>query len=240
MKNLLIALVVLGLATLATATLLVTDSFNYTGALTANGWSAYSGADGSITSDTSVAFIGAGAEDIRLVYSEQLASPVYAALTLRVATLPATGSEYCWGFNDGTAMNSRWGIVVEGGGTAFGIGTYGTLTVLGPTFSGLSLNTDYVIAYYFDGVNDHRLWINPGVSDFSSPDLQTSAVPGAVGFDGVFLRQAGDLDNGLSSWKVDNVAVGTTWNDVVIPEPGTIALISMGLGLLLVRRFRQT
>lgn len=239
MKNLLIALVVLGLATAATATLLVSDTFSYTGALTNNGWVAYSGADGTITSAGSVASVGSGAEDIRLVYAEQLASPVYAALTLRVGTLPSTGNEYCWGFSDGTSMQSRWGIVVEGGGTAFGIGTYGTGTALGPTYSGLSLNTDYIIAYYFDGVNDHRLWINPDGTDFSSPDLQTNAVPSPVGFDGVFIRQGGALDNGAASWTVDNVLVGTTYSDVVIPEPGTIALISIGLGMFLIRRFRR-
>jgi hypothetical protein len=192
---------------------LVSDDFSYTGALTANGWIAYSGADASITADGSVAQIGSGAEDIRLPFADQETNPTYASFTINVQSLPGSGGEYSWGFSDSTAMHSRFGIVSEDSGNAFGVTIYGAGTSVLGTFSGLDLSTDYQIAVYFDGVDDHRLWVDPGSGDFAAPDLTATAAND--GIDGFFIRQAGGLDNGAAAWTMGALVVATTFEDVV-------------------------
>jgi len=225
------------LASVAQADLLVSDDFSYTGRLTNNGWVAYSGADGSITADGNVATMGAvGAEDIRLAFADQGTDPVYASFTLNIASLPATGGEYSWGFSDNTIMDSRYGIVSEASGNEFGLALYGTGSAVLGTVSGLSLNTDYLVTMYFDGVNDHRLWLNPTSTEFATPALQGTGAQS--GIDGFFIRQAGALDNGASEWTMDDLTVATTFAEVV-PEPGTLALMAVGMIGLAARRRRM-
>jgi hypothetical protein len=239
MKKILGLITAIGLtAGAAQADIIMSDNFNYTGAVTNQGWIAYSGSDGSITADGSVASIGGGAEDIRRVFSENRDGvPVYAGFTLNVQSLPTSGGEYNWGFIAQTsAMNSRFGFVSEDSGNEFGLTIYGTGTSVLDTSSGYSLNTDYRIVYYFDGVDNHRLWVDPTGSDFATPLLQTTAAPGSVDFTGVFLRQAGAFDNGASDWTADDFIASTTFPEA-IPEPGTLMLFIAGLsGLLALRK----
>ena len=237
MKKLMVGLMVLGLASAVSAALITTDDFSSSGALTANGWEAYSGADASITSDGSVASVGSGAEDIRLVFADQGAGATYASFILNISTLPSSGSEYSFGFIDGSTMDARWGIVSESSGTAFGIGSWGGGTTLLNTFSGLSLNTDYMITMYNDGSTDHRLWVDSHGTDFASADLPANN-DAAGGIDGIFIRQAGALDNGAADWTVDDVVVATTFAEV-IPEPTTLALLGVALGMLAIVRRRR-
>ena len=236
MKKLMIGLMVLGLAGAVSAALITTDDFSSSGALTNNGWEAYNGADGSITSDGSVASVGSGAEDIRLVFADQGVGSTYASFILNVSSLPASGSEYSFGFIDGATMDARWGIVSEDSGKGFGIGSW-VGTTLNNTFSGLSLNTDYMITMFYDGSSDHRLWVDSDGTDFASADLtETNNVGG--GIDGIFIRQAGALDNGAAAWTMDDVVVATTFAEV-IPEPTTLALLGVAVGLLTVVRRRR-
>ncbi len=217
----LVAIAGICLGTIAAhSAVLVSDDFSYSGALTNNGWAAYSGGDGSITSDTTRARIGGGAEDIRLSFADQLTGPTYASFTINVATLPASGNEYAFGFIDGTTMESRFGILSVGG-TAFRLAAYGSgSTMLSTNNADLSLNTDYTVTYFFDGVNDHRLWIDSDGSDFTSPDAQATAANN--GIDGVFIRQAGAMDNGDARWFMGNLIVGTAFADVTgEPPPAT-------------------
>ena len=227
-------------ASIASADLLVSDDFNYTGALTANGWSAFSGADASITSDGNLASIGSGAEDIRLAFADQTVNPVYASFTLNISSLPTTGSEYSFGFTDNTSMESRFGILASDAGTTFRLSAWaGSGAVIATNTVALSLNTDYLVAIYFNGVDDHRLWINPGSTDFASPDIQATGANN--GIDSFFIRQAGSLDNGASAWAMDDLTVATTFLEVV-PEPATLLLMGSGLIALTAsrRKIRRT
>lgn len=196
---------------------LVSDSFDYTGPVTNNGWSAYSGADGSIAADGSVAQVGSGAEDIRLPFTDQLTGPTYASFVINIATLPASGSEYTFGFVDGTTMESRFGILSVGG-TSYRLAAYAAgSTILATNVAELALNSDYTVTIYFDGVDDHRLWIDANSGDFSAPSIQVSGANS--GIDGFFIRQAGALDAGASSWSMDDLSIATTFEEVLGGSP---------------------
>jgi hypothetical protein len=239
MKKILVGLLMAGFATAASAEILVSDDFSYTGALTDNEWIAYSGADASITSDGSVASIGSGAEDIRLAFTDQTANPTYAGFMLNVASLPASGAEYSFGFSDSSTMDSRFGISVIDS-TSYSLGIYGTGSAAASTFGTFSTGTDYYITLYMDGVDNHRLWVDSDGTDFASPDLSTTAT--AAGVDGFFIRQAGAFDNGGADWSVGELVVATTFGETVqaIPEPATMSLLGIGaLAMVLRRKIRK-
>ncbi|MCB1070736.1 MAG: hypothetical protein KDL31_10310 [Kiritimatiellae bacterium] len=207
-----------GLASDSFAVEILTDDFNYSGALTNNGWSAYSGADGSVTSDTTRAYVGGGAEDIRLQFADQGTEPTFASFTLNVASLPSSGSEYSFGFIDASTMEARFGISVTGGGTSYRLTAYGGgNSILSTDDTDLQLNTDYSIAIYSDGTNSHRLWVDANTGSFDFPDLQATGA--SSGLDGFFLRQGTALDNGAASWTVADLVIGTEFTNVVSGAP---------------------
>ncbi len=206
----------LGLST-ARSEVITNETFSYVGALTANGWVAFSGADGSITSDGTAASVGGGAEDVRLDFAAQVGSPVFASFDINVTTLPASGVEYSYGFRNSSGMNSRFGIASVNGGTEFGLSIHGTGSASLGSISNLALNTSYKVTIYFDGVSDHRLWVDSDGLDFDTPELQTSAASSTN--NAFFIRQAGLFDNGDSSWQMSDLKIGTTFLDVAPPPP---------------------
>lgn len=241
MKNplMLLAIHVAWTVSMTQAAVLTNTGFNYIGALTTNGWVAYSGADSSITSDGSVASLGAGAEDISLAFADQGTGPVFASFTLNVRSMPSTGAEYSFGLIDGTAMEGRFGLASANLGASFALTIYGSGSSVLATSATLSLNTDYLVAIYGNGSTDQRLWIDPvSMADFNTPALQATAAAAAANIDGIFLRQAGALDAGAASWTVGDLTVATTFAEVV-PEPSTyvlLALAAIGLGTHAIRR----
>ena len=226
----------------AQAVVITNTDFNYVGALTNNGWIAYSGGDGSITSDGSVASVGSGAEDIRLPFADQGSGPTFASFTLNVITMPSTGSEYSFGLSDGTAMEARFGLTSVNSGANFALTIYGSGSAILGTSSTLNLNTNYLVVIYGDGNTDQRLWVDPtAVLDFLTPTLQTTATAAAANIDGFFLRQAGAFDAGASDWTVGNLTVATTFAEA-IPEPSTYAMLALagaGFAGYVIRRRRR-
>ena len=225
----------------AQAVVITNTDFNYVGALTNNGWIAYSGGDGSITSDGSVASVGSGAEDIRLPFADQGSGPTFASFTLNVITMPTTGNEYSFGLIDGSSMEARFGLTSVNSGANFALTIYGSGTAILGTSSTLNLNTDYLVVIYADGNTDQRLWVDPtAVLDFLTPTLQTTAAE-AANIDGFFLRQAGALDNGAADWTLGNLTAATTFAEA-IPEPSTYAMLALagaGFAGYVIRRRRR-
>jgi hypothetical protein len=88
----------------------------------------------------------------------------------------------------------------------------------------LSFGTTYrvVLSYDFDtGAN--KLWVNPTVSGDTSITWSGVASTAFTGF--AFRQGSGD-----SVQVIDNLVVGTTFNDVVVvPEPASAAIIGLGL-----------
>ena len=226
----------------AQAVVITNTDFNYVGALTNNGWIAYSGGDGSITSDGSVASVGSGAEDIRLPFADQGSGPTFASFTLNVITMPDTGGEYSFGLIDGSTMEARFGLTSVSSGANFALTIYGSGASIQGTSSTLDLNTDYLVVIYGDGNTDQRLWIDPTAAlDFGTPTLQTTAAAAAANIDGFFLRQAGDLDNGAADWTLGNLTAATTFAEA-IPEPSTYAMLALagaGFAGYVIRRRRR-
>lgn len=89
-----------------------------------------------------------------------------------------------------------------------------------------------------DTYNAVALWIDPEYADYNNPDLLQTSSSSYEEVTGVRFFQR-DLENGDFVW-FDHLLVGTSWNQVVIPEPSTAALLAMGsLALLLGPWFRR-
>lgn len=232
MIKLIAAALVLGMASVACADILASDDFDYTGLLTDNGWTAYSGADGSITANGLVASVGGGAEDIRFTtaFADQGTGDTFASFVLNVSS--AGSGSYAFGFLDGTSMESRFGIIV--GSTGYTLNVYGNGTSsLGATAE-LSLSTDYTITLAYDATTyTHSLWVNATPSDEGTPDL--AYVSGSnTGIDNFFIRQT----SGDSDYTMGSLVVGENFSDVVtaIPEPATMSLLGLGALAMVLRR----
>lgn len=241
MKKLMIGLAIAMLAGAASAAILTSDDFGYTGALTANGWTAYSGADGSITANGSVAAIGSGAEDIRTTqFADQLTGDTFASFTLNMISANA-GSAYTFGFNDSTVMESRWGFTSTG--TDYSLASYGGSSAISNNSATLSFATDYTITIGYDATTfTHSLWIDSDGTDFATPDM-TLVGHSNTGIDAFFIRQAAPFAGGTASYTIDNLVVGEDFSDVTptaIPEPATMSLLGLGaLAMVLRRKMRK-
>ncbi len=234
MKKLMIGLAIAMLASAASAAILASDDFSYTGALTANGWTAYSGADGSITSDGNVASVGSGAEDLRFssAFADQLAGDTFAAFNLSVSAVGGTPT-YTFGFLDGTAMESRFALVSSG--TGYAISIFGAGTANLAQTAELSFSTSYLITLAYDATTfTHSLWVNSDGTDEATPDA--SFVNGSnTGIDNFFIRQA----TGSGTYTLDNMVVGESFADVApapVPEPATMSLLGLGALAMVLRR----
>lgn len=237
MKKLAIGLAIALVAGMASAAIIATDDFGTAGALTANGWSAYSGTDGSITSDGNVAAVGSGAEDIRLAtpFADQLTGDTFVSFLINVTSVGGTPT-YTFGFLDGTAMESRFALTSSGAGFAVSAMGAGTASLGGS--AELSFLTDYTLTLGYNATTfTHSLWINSDGTDFASPDFAI-ANGSNTGIDNFFIRQA----TGSGVYTVDNFVAGEDFGDVAaaVPEPATMSLLGLGaLAMVLRRKMRK-
>lgn len=216
--------------------LLLEDNFDFTGNLTANGWSAHSGAGTNpIATTTGLSYTGyAGSgignaagvdntgEDVNRTFTAQTSGIVYYSALVNVTTA-STG----YFLHIGTGTSSFAGrIYVKASSTAgkinFGISNNNTAIYSTTDYDPL---TTYlvIVKYEVSTTGNVSLWIVPSGIPSSeiaagSPDA-TASGSGQANISGVYLRQFSSTQN----ITVDGIRVGLTWSDL-FPASGSATL----------------
>lgn len=222
----------LSLTALATAQVVASDSFNYSGALTANGWTAHSGAGSvPVLANGAEATLthGAGSrEDVTLPFTVLSATDtIFASFRFRVPSGTPVNPDgqglYFAHFKDaGTAFRARTGFLSPAAGGDFGLAIHADSADLGlgvawPT--DLSFDTWYSVVISWDAATGRsELWLDPTCT--SMPSItHTGTLTGTL-IAGFALRQSNDY---TGQFDIDDVVVGRTFGDV-LPGTGTFAV----------------
>ena len=132
--------------------------------------------------------------------------------TTRTFVTPFAGSDFTFGLSpSGSAPNVTWATGLSYGQTYRVVGSYANDTTL-----------------------ETRLWVDP-VTELSTSIAATDSAAAAVS--SFALRQASANNTQL----ITNLAVGTSFADVVnpVPEPSTLGILAAGFGLLAAARRRR-
>jgi len=226
---------------------LFTEGFDYPdGSLTTVGapnWVTHGGGAGQIqVSSGSIQLSTLATEDVNRSFGTTITSgSVYASFQFSVtASAPATGGDYEYfiHFGDGgtSNFNTRTDIVAPNGVGDYTLGlssNSGTAQVVWA--SDLTYGVTYlgVIGYNRD-TGSSTLWIDP--TSEGSTSISPSGSTSFLDIPALYLRQSASSVG--ETITLDNIVVGTTFADVVVPEPSTYALLlgALGLGFVLVRR----
>ena len=193
MKNILLLASGLALATTASAQVYASDDFSYTGALTANGWVAHSGAGNKVINSNgtfaTLDFSSGSGEDVSLAWAPALTATddVYASFTLNVPSgnpvNPDSSGSYCVHFKDaGFAFRARFGLLSPAAGGDYTVAINSSSANLGAGAvwgSDLSFDTDYTIVISYDAATgESKLWVDP--TDASSTSVSHTGSAGAL------------------------------------------------------------
>lgn len=226
---------------------LLVEDFDYTigSLLTANGWSAHSGAGTqAIDVTTGLSFAGykgsdvGGAanvdnngEDVNKTFTAQTSGTVYAAFLVNVANANATG-DYFFHLGPspiGTSFRGRVFAKKDNDNLYFGVANAGTTTAV--YFSTPhSFNTTYLLVLKYtivEGANNDQVSLNV-LSAFSASEPTSgwlastdviSSEPANIG--AVGIRQG----TNFPALKLDGIRVGNTWAEAVAPA-GVVTKVS--------------
>lgn len=210
-------------STLAHATLLLTEPFNYTnGALvtvSAGLWTTHSGTAGetvvaagrvelrsSQTEDTSVAIPGQP-------YAAANTNSLYASFTVNFASLPSSGGSYFVHFKGSGSSNFRAKLFALSGGAGAGqyfLGLSGDDNA--PAITNLTaLQTNYeqrVYLRYTLSTGAATLWVNPATEN--SPSVTATDATAVSSISTLAFRQ----DSGIGVLTLDDLRIGTAFADV--------------------------
>jgi endonuclease/exonuclease/phosphatase family metal-dependent hydrolase len=226
------------------AAVVLSDSFTYPdGALVTVGqtlWSNYSGTAGQVQVVSGEVFLSqANSEDVHAFLSGQPYAPttnisLYASFSFRLTSLPSGKGEYfamfkttgTSGFNDrlfvttnvaGLPTNS-YRVGVANGATNFPTAILSSNLAVGTTYE---LVTRYEVSRALA-----TIWLSPAAE--SDPSATATDVASATNTITCFgLRESLASGNGMGSLYVDNLVVGTSFEDVVPGGPASPPVITL-------------
>lgn len=207
----------------ASAQVITSDDFSYTGALTANGWSAHSGAGNKlINSDGDVATLemsGGSGEDVNLPFTAiGAADSIYASFKFELPSGnvvdPDGNGLYFAHFREGFSFRARTGVLspAAGGDFVLALNSDSSNLGAGTSWSGdLSFDTQYQVVIKWDGATgESTLWLDPSAEGDASISHTGSATGTLI--DSFAFRQSNDYTGFI---EVDDVVVGGTFDDVL-------------------------
>jgi len=217
-------------ATLAAATVLLEDSFDYPdGALvtaTGSAWTTYSGTGGQLEVVSGRILLSkANSEDVEAMlagqpYTASSDAILYVSFTVNYTSLPSSAGSYFAEFkNGGTGYRAR--IFAQTAGAASGAFRIGIANAgSSPTAvfdADLQTNTDYTVAVRFAVSNVlSTLWINPTAE--TNAGVTATDVASAISVTAYGFREDG-ASGTIGNLLVDDLRVGTTFMDVVTNAP---------------------
>jgi hypothetical protein len=238
----------LAFATTASAQVLASDDFSYSGALTSNGWSAHSGAGSKVINANgffaTLDYSAGSGEDINIPFTApQLATDItYASFILNVPSgnpvnPDGSGSYFAHLKDAAFAFKARTGLLSPAGSGDYALAINADNANLGAGAvwpSDLSFDTDYKVVISWDAATgESKMWVDP-TSSASASVSHTGTTTGSI-MEQFALRQSNDHTGFIN---VDDVVAGKTFDDVAgaqptqsVPASGT--LTSGLLGLLL-------
>ena len=222
----------------------LTEDFSYTAtqAITANGWTAFSGAGTNAITVTTpgltytaspasgvgncVSMITSGEDDSKIFSPTVSSGSIYTSLLINVSAAQSTGDYFFGMCNSGSSYFGRIFVKTSGAGFVIGVSKNGSAaTSYDATVRSFGTTYLVVIKYTITGTNTSlttddvvSLWINPTLGGTEPTGTIAGVGSGETDintsaiFDRVALRQ-GNASN-APTLKVDGIRVGTTWSAV--------------------------
>lgn len=224
-------LVSFAIAGTASAAQLMTETFPYAnGTLTtvAPVWVAHSGAGAKaiqvVSGQARLEQSAGSGEDVNRTFAVQGATAkTYASFDVTVENTTFTGNAYFAHLKDsGTSLfRSRVFVVAAVGGYQIALDNSGATPSPDATWPAtLTFGQSYKVAISYNGTNgDAELWVDP-VNEASAKIVSNDGTGAGTLIESFALRQA-SMATGSSFQLVDNIKVGTTFDDVISPPVST-------------------
>jgi len=229
----------MGMGNNSFATLNYFEDFTTAGVLTANGWTAFSGAGtsaltasspglsyaGLASSGNGVTVGNTGEDAYKATATSNTSGDLYASFLINVSAAQATGDYFVSLYSKASAGGGYFGrlfIKSTTGGYLLGISKNSTTAVWDTTAR--SLNTTYLVVVKIARVGTNTstttddptfVFVNPALGGVEPSPTITGAVSGAdtyAGIDGIALRQGSST--AAPTLRIGAIRYGTTWADV--------------------------